>query len=225
MGKTTKVEYLSFETLQKKKDKLGEDCPDAVSLRVHRALSWLQRAEVEMKNDDPDAAFIFHWIAFNAIYAKDQSTDTERNRFKDYFEEVTALDAECRIIERAIRHKFRGPIRLLLNNKYVFQPFWNHHNQVSGFRDWEERFERSKCGARTALERGKTRVVLSILFDRLYVLRNQLLHGGATWKSSINREQVQDGSRIMAFLVPLFIDLMMEHPHEDWGAPSYYPVV
>jgi hypothetical protein len=67
-------------------------------------------------------------------------------------------------------------------------------------------------------------VILSTLFDRLYVLRNQLVHGGATWNSSVNRAQVGDGARIMAFLVPLFIDLMMDNPEFAWGAP-YYPVV
>lgn len=29
-------------------------------------------------------------------------------------------------------------------------------------------------------------MILSILFDRLYVLRNQLVHGGATWNSDVN---------------------------------------
>ena len=67
-------------------------------------------------------------------------------------------------------------------------------------------------------------MILTCLFDRLYVLRNQLVHGGATWNSSVNRQQVGDGARIMAFLVPLFIDIMMDHPQSDWGAP-YYPVV
>ena len=34
---------------------------------VQRALSWLDRAE--NSTDDPDGAFIFYWIAFNAAYA------------------------------------------------------------------------------------------------------------------------------------------------------------
>ena len=41
---------------------------------------------------------------------------------------------------------------------------------------------------------------------------------------SVNRNQVKDGARILAFLVPLFIDIMMDNPRVDWGAP-YYPVV
>jgi hypothetical protein len=38
-----------------------------LSLRVHRALSWLNRAE--QLDDDPDGRFIFLRIAFNAAYA------------------------------------------------------------------------------------------------------------------------------------------------------------
>lgn len=38
------------------------------SLRVHRALSWLLRAEF---CDDLDRQFLFLWIAFNAVYAQD----------------------------------------------------------------------------------------------------------------------------------------------------------
>ena len=63
-----------------------------------------------------------------------------------------------------------------------------------------------------------------MLFGRLYVLRNQLVHGGATWNGSVNRNQVEDSAKIMAFLIPLFIELMMENPAENWGKP-YYPVV
>ena len=38
------------------------------SIRIHRALSWLQRAE---QCDDEDGRFVFLWIAFNAAYAND----------------------------------------------------------------------------------------------------------------------------------------------------------
>mgnify|MGYP003610388203 FL=1 len=35
---------------------------------MHRALSWLEKAE---QSDDLDSRFIFLWISFNAAYAKD----------------------------------------------------------------------------------------------------------------------------------------------------------
>ena len=83
---------------------------------------------------------------------------------------------------------------------------------------------KSKKKVKFALRDQDTKAILSTLFDRLYVLRNQPVHGGATWNSFVNRSQVQDGARIMIFVVPLFIDLMMDNSDKNWGAP-HYPVV
>jgi hypothetical protein len=69
-----------------------------------------------------------------------------------------------------------------------------------------------------------TAKILSVLFDRLYVLRNQLIHGGATWNSSVNRSQVKDGAALLGVLLPVFINIMMDNPDHDWGTP-YYPVI
>jgi hypothetical protein len=168
-----------FPALKEKQRAIRDGFPGDLGLRVHRALSSLQRAE--MAGDDHDAAFIFYWIAFNAAYADE------------------------------------------LRNKFVFQPFWRYQN-APGHQGWEAAFERSKRRVGHALTQKDTQTILSIVFDRLYVLRNQLVHGGATWNSRVNREQVRDGSRILAVLVPEFIDLMMDNPDEAWGAP-YYPVV
>ena len=66
--------------------------------------------------------------------------------------------------------------------------------------------------------------ILSILFDRLYVLRNQLVHGGATWNSDVNRDQVRDGASLLGCLLPIFVDLMMDNPQHEWPMPNY-PVV
>ncbi|MXX07896.1 MAG: hypothetical protein F4Z71_14155, partial [Gammaproteobacteria bacterium] len=56
------------------------------------------------------------------------------------------------------------------------------------------------------------------------LFRPSLVHGGATWDSKVNRNQVRDGAAILAFLIPVFVDVMMSHPGEDWGQP-FYPVV
>lgn len=207
------------------------------SLRIHRALSWLELAEnayVSLVDaptrDNHDAAFIFYWISFNAAYAHmtpNQLTITQRELFADYFKKITDHDRDS-VVYDAIWEKFSGPIRNLLNNKYVFQPFWNYHNQISGSDDWEVKLKKQERKIKTALGKKDTGLILAILFERLYTLRNQLIHGGATWKGKVNRHQVQDGAHIMAFLVPLFIDLMMDLMVSDteisWGAP-FYPVI
>ena len=187
-------------------------------------MSWIERADKEA--EDVDAAFIFHWIAFNAAYARDIPESygaEERALFGEYFEKIVRFDVNRKIYD-AIWSRFSGPIRLLLNNKYVFQPFWTHQNQPQRRGNWEDLFSRGQEMIGRALAREDTRLVLSVLFDRLYVLRNQLFHGGATWNSRVNRRQVRDGAQIMAFLVPHLIELMMDHPDAGWG-PPYYPVV
>ncbi len=190
---------------------------------MRRALSWLDRAEKE--DADDDAAFIFYWIAFNAAYGSfkpDTLGFSERGVFREYFSRIIDLDTE-HVIYGAIWERFSDAIRIFLGNKYVFQPFWDHHHGGAN-EDWEDKFKASSARVNRALGKRDTAAILSTLFDRLYVLRNQLLHGGATWGGSVNRPQVRDGVRIMAFLVPLFIGLMMDNPQIPWGPPRY-PVV
>lgn len=215
---------LRFEQLKAKQRAVREGFPSNLGLRVHRALSWLQRAE--LCDDDLDAAFIFYWIAFNAAYADEfpsQPVDDERSTFDGYFRKLIDLDHEKRIYN-VVWQKFPQAIRLLLDNKFIYQPFWRFQNGAPDARDWAQRFKRSQAWVKRAIGNQDTRAVLATVFDRLYVLRNQLVHGGATWNSSVNRSQVRDGTRIIGLLVPVFVDLMMDNPSMDWGAP-YYPVV
>lgn len=203
---------------------IRDESPEGVRLRVHRALSWLQRAERE--RDDLDAAFLFHWIAFNAAYAADisePSVSNERADFGKFFRRLIEADRDQRVYE-AIWTRYSQEIRLLLDNRYVFPPYWKHLNGIPGFADWHDRLARSRARTNRALAGGDVGVVLETLFDRLYMLRNQLVHGGATWNGAVNREQVRDGARILGFLVPLFIELIMEHPDLEWGVPNF-PVI
>jgi hypothetical protein len=214
---------LSFKELKDKQRKLRDGFPTNLGLRVHRSLSWIQRAE--LSNDDPDAHFIFLWIAFNAAYSENTADDgySERSIFDSFFVKLLNFDTQ-QLIYKAIWRKFSGAIRLLIDNQYVFQPFWNHQNGLPGHDDWEDRFTKSKRRMHEALTAKDTRLILGTVFDRLYVLRNQIVHGGATWNSSINRSQIRDGAEILSFLVPVFVTLMMDNPEYEWRQP-HYPVV
>jgi len=120
--------------------------------------------------------------------------------------------------------QFSGPIRTLIDNKFVFEPFWRALREHDASNRWQASFGASHKAALGSIMSGDTATVLSIVFDRLYVLRNQLVHGGATWNSSINRAQVKDGVRILTAIVPAIVGLMLEYPELELG-DVLYPVM
>lgn len=196
--------------------------PDALRLWIHRALSWLIRSEQE--HDDPDLRFVLQWIALNAAYAREFGREeTERARAKAFLDTLVTLDTQKRL-HQALFQQFTGPIRTLIDNKFTFEPFWTAMRTHDASNRWEEGFANSKKAAFAAVMQGDATKVLGIVFDRLYVLRNQLVHGGATWNSQVNRAQLTDAVAILGTLVPLIVSVMMDHPDQDYG-DALYPVV
>lgn len=191
-------------------------------IRIHRAISWLRRAETEV--DDLDARFIFLWIAFNAAYAQAFGFEqTERELLRQFLARLLSVDSEQRL-HRLIFEKFSGPVRVLIENPFVFEPFWRALREHDSSEYWREQFTGSQKAALRAVMGQDTLVVLGIVFDRLYVLRNQLVHGGATWNSRVNRQQVGDGASLLGDLVPVTLELMLDHPEVDHGGIAF-PVV
>lgn len=217
------TQILDFRALKDKQRALRSQFPEALGLRVHRAISWLFRAECE--DGDDDVRFILLWIGFNSAYAGEVSHDmaNERGVFKSYFDILVELDRDQRIYN-CVWERFPEEIDILLKNKYVFAPFWNYANGRPGSDGWAESLAASQRAIAYAFSNRDTIRILSIVFDRLYVLRNQILHGGATWDSTVNRSQVRDGAAILGWLLPIFIDLMMDNFQRDWGKP-FYPVI
>lgn len=198
------------------------ETPDAWRVRLHRALSWLGRSDAEA--GDPDARFLFLWIALNAAYAREiGQAERERERVREFLSRLVTLDTGGRL-HSALFGQYSGPIRTLIENKHVYQPFWTAQQKWDPSESWREGFEAGKRAALHALMEKDTPKVLAIVFDRLYVLRNQLVHGGATWNSGVNRQQVRDGAAILGTLLPILLDLMISHPAEDHG-DILYPVL
>lgn len=195
-----------------------------LALRVHRALSWLNRAE--QLSDDQDGCFIFLWIAFNAAYATEIDEKyrlSEQATFREFLQKLIELDTRSQISE-LVWTEFPNSIRLLLDNQFVFQDFWNFHNGTLAEEEWTRRFAAARKAALQALARRDTVTVLGVVLSRIYTLRNQLMHGGATWNSSVNRDQVRDCTNLLAKLVPLVIEIMLDNPTTLWG-DACYPVV
>ncbi|MGA9574489.1 MAG: hypothetical protein WBS20_11140 [Lysobacterales bacterium] len=215
---------LDHQSLKNRHREIRDRFPHSLSLRVHRALSWLKRAEQEVQ--DYDARFIFLWVAFNAAYANqvpDRQNSSERAQFQGFLGRLIDSDSEHLLYE-LVWNRFSGAIRLLVDNQYVFQPFWDYQNGLLSDEEWQSAFRKSKAAARRALGKMDTLKIMGVMFERLYTLRNQLLHGGATWNSHVNRSQISQGAEIMEQVVPIVIHLMMNDHQRVWGDPCY-PVV
>lgn len=190
--------------------------------RLHRAISWLLCAESQA--DEPDIQFLSLWISFNSCYAielTEAESRSEREKFKQFISTLVRHDEGGKIFS-LLWNKFGGPVRLLIDNHYIFKPFWDF--QRGEIPEWESVFERYNTEAMNCLSANKVDGLLHIILDRLYVLRNQIFHGGATFRSQVNRQQVKDGNAILSMLMPILISIIMDHPEEDWGR-LMYPVV
>jgi hypothetical protein len=219
-----KLVYLQYEQLKERQRQERDNYQLNLSLRVHRALSWLDRAE--RAEGDLDAQFIFLWIAFNAAYANeidDHRRFTEQETFRNFIDRLCQLDEE-NLLSGLVWKEFTSSIRVLLSNQYVFQPFWDFHNNKKSEQEWQDDFKTANAFAHKALGHKNTSAVLSVIFSRLYTLRNQTMHGGATWNSAVNREQMRDAVAFMTKFVPSIIKIMMDSSNVFWGEPCY-PVV
>ena len=199
----------------------------AFLLRLRRAISWLGRAQqmerdVEGTDKDLDTQFIFLWIGFNALYARDPNEYSYRlaeDQIEKYFRNLCSEDAKCRIYKAIDGNISKEKIRSLSNNEFVSRDFWG--KEMGIYREEKDR------PLPEPLSELKTYNILCCVFQRLYVLRNQLMHGGATWDGKLNKGQLLDGIKIMHWLLPVFIEIMLENPEGKWGqwGKIWYPRV
>lgn len=218
------MEEVSHPKLKSYQREHRDNWNQGLSLRVHRALSWLDRAEQEREKGDLDAEFLFLWISFNAAYASEYTHDQrlqQRDAFAKFFARIFDYD-EQRQLYQVIWQHYPTKIRTLMDNPYVFQPFWDCASGRNPADSWQDAFASAKRAGHQALAEGNVVTSLSIIMDRLYTLRNQLVHGGATWNGSLNREQLRDACGILGSLLPIVILLMMQHGTEVWGDAAYF---
>lgn len=195
--------------------------PETLTIRLHRAISWLKSAEKQ--DDNLDLKFISLWIAFNACYAVDLngiSSKPEKAKLRDFTSSLVLFD---RIrLYNLFWEKYSGSVRVLIENKYVFEKFWEFNRGDTD--NYETSFNKSITTALNCLSKENIEGLMEIVLERLYTLRNSIMHGGSTYNSKLNRAQLKDACNIMQLLVPIIIDIMLENSTHDWGEIAY-PVV
>ena len=195
--------------------------PETLTIRLHRAISWLKSAEKQDGN--LDLKFISLWIAFNACYAVDLngiSSKPEKAKLRDFTSSLVQFDRTR--LYNLFWEKYSGPIRILIENKFVFEKFWEYNRGEAD--DYLLAFNKSITTAHNCLSKENIEGLMEIVLERLYTLRNSLVHGGSTYNSKLNRTQLKDACNIMSLLVPIIIEIMLENSTHNWGEIAY-PVV
>ena len=214
------------------------------AVRIKRSISWLERAK---KTDDQDSKFALLWIAFNALYAIDHHScgDTkERLQQAKLFSIIKAIDSEheiCKLIEE----KCLDEAKNVVSNRYIMREYWDYvmnnnlqdgqekHGQ--GFKKrWKDKTDNKRDKLVMSIKDRDILPMLGSIFGNLYILRNQIIHGCATWQSKKHRDkpeekdmdQVDDGCKVLEMILPLFIELLMENPYlprKNLGTIGYPP--
>ena len=196
--------------------------------RLRRADSWYRRSEEATSDAEK---FIFLWISFNAAYGvgvtylDSDERPEEIQAFKDFLQKIVDRD-DGQALANILWKGFSEPVRILFDNHYVFHAFWQAVSGSPKGDDWEGKFDRSRRRLFRAMQEQDVHSALVEVFLRLYTLRNQLFHGGASFSGGWGRDQVRDGARIMEALVPLILGIMRAdidaNPETDvWGLIAY----
>ncbi|MDE0332778.1 MAG: HEPN domain-containing protein [Nitrospinae bacterium] len=195
--------------------------------RMQRALSWLERSE---KADVTSEKFIFLWIAFNAAYGAEVSEIlenqlTENLKIRKFLREILKRDVHNKI-EQILFEKHSGAVRVLLGNQFVFKLFWRWARDPSRAYNWRRGFESNGHRIRSAMEEKNVQAICREVFRRLYELRNQVFHGGVNFTEGWVQTQIRDGTRIIADIVPVVLEIMKADieanpDSEVWGKLAY----
>jgi hypothetical protein len=87
------------------------------STRLHRSLSWLKAAGIQLEHDDLDQAFINLWISFSACFY------IEGKPITSFIEKLVSLDDQQQIYA-CLWHEYSSSVKALIKNPYVFAEFW-----------------------------------------------------------------------------------------------------
>ncbi|MCE2406595.1 MAG: hypothetical protein J4G19_03700 [Pseudomonadales bacterium] len=196
-------------------------------LRERRSNSWSEQAQKLMAEDDFDGAFLFYWIAFNALYSDERTIEYEtgeRDAQIQFIKKIHKLDRNHGRLYDIFWAEFPNTIRVLLSNRFIYGRYWREIRESEEESHWAEQMRSASQSAMRSLKtKGSAARGLGIVFERLNVLRNQLAHGSSTYGGSLNREQVKTGAMFMHKIVPIFQDIFRENPETDWGVPPYPP--
>ena len=190
-------------------------------IRVHRSLSWLERAMELCEEEHPDGRLLYAWIALSSLYGTwDGSAGyplRDSQAREAFVGMLMKIDTGGRVASELTA--LESDVLWVLDNKFLDPRFWRdpehpgnvhrkYHQAVQLFHD--------KSWA----------AILSYTLERIAVLRGQIAHGAATRGSKLNRETLSRCRTILERLLPVVLQLVIEHRADnDWPPLCYPPIL
>jgi hypothetical protein len=189
-------------------------------IRVHRALSWFERAIDTDADDQPDGRLLYGWIAFNALYGRwDREAGfpaPDMAAWRDFLKSVLQHDADGKMAESLRR--LREPILQLIENKFVDARFWQDPEQPGNLR-------RRYHEALSLFVERRWLSLATMAMERVYVFRGQLVHGAATRGSELNRATLRQTRDVLEGLMLPILEIVIERAcNDDWPPLCYPPI-
>ena len=181
---------------------------EAIDIRVRRAISWREKADLARSHRDIDAEFIFLWISFNALYGTPRYLSAgkpsagkgdEVSDFRHFIQEAEKVSPGS--IKQALE-LCKDEIKIVCESPFLDIRCW---------RQWDSSRIRERQQRIGAARLVPSELHLEGLLVRIYTLRNQLLHGAATDKGRRNRESLKAAIPIMRAATKTFISIVEKY--------------
>lgn len=193
-------------------------------IRVHRSLSWSLKAAV-LGESQPEAELLFHWIAFNSLYGRWNAAknvpDIDHDSRRDFINHFARLD---RPAVAACLLAAKPTLRKLLGSPYLSNVFWKAPEAPKATQVATADLFKLDGMLKGKVDGDHARL-LDLAFERVSVLRGQLVHGASSGGSRLNRGVLSACLDWMRTSVPLMQHLSIEHgANDDWPDLCYPPI-
>jgi hypothetical protein len=195
--------------------------------RLQRADSWIQAAS-DLPSDRMHEAFIFLYIAFNCMYGRRKYEGDETHIEED----LTSFFAKISVMRQKEMQKGGTLLKdalmtcqqdaaVLIRDRFLVNRYWQGNQSATAL---QAKLNKEAVGALQAIADGNYGEFLSPVFHRISVLRNQIMHGCATYGSrSYGRASLAKALRVLRVLVPAFYQMMRQYGHDLAWDPIPYP--
>lgn len=197
----------------------GDKASESLVIRVHRAFSWLDRAE-QLDDQQHDDRLVFQWIALNSLFGRwnqeQREPSPDRQALYQFLDSMLSLDSDGMLGNVLTEHK--KLVYSILDDEYLSQYFWE---QPGDQRARQSKSVRHK--AKTWYIENRFGLILQRTFERVYLLRCQLTHGAATYGGRLNRTPLRRCSVFLQHTLTAIMLIIIDRGETHDFGPMCYP--